>query len=207
MTNLWGFLLQTSYITLVGGLLLLVKWLLRDKLPPRWQYFVWIILAVRIVIPVNTTGNIVLLPLPLWVETLKTLVEQGLSSAYTSFYEVIRLTAPIPWLKGRPVSVTDWLFVLYVAGVAAALARYLVSYLRLRRLLRQGIPGEEEGIVEQVRAVGAQYRLPVCPVVVLPGLPSPMVCGVLRPVLALPAEEGCILVICRSILPDTPSGP
>ena len=190
MTNLWGFLLQTSYITLVGGLLLLVKWLLRDKLPPRWQYFVWIILAVRIVIPVNTTGNIVLLPLPLWVETLKTLVEQGLSSAYTSFYEVIRLTAPIPWLKGRPVSVTDWLFVLYVAGVAAALARYLVSYLRLRRLLRQGIPGEEEGIVEQVRAVGAQYRLPVCPVVVLPGLPSPMVCGVLRPVLALPAEEG-----------------
>ena len=173
MTNLWGFLLQTSYITLVGGLLLLVKWLLRDKLPPRWQYFVWIILAVRIVIPVNTTGNIVLLPLPLWVETLKTLVEQGLSSAYTSFYEVIRLTAPIPWLKGRPVSVTDWLFVLYVAGVAAALARYLVSYLRLRRLLRQGIPGEEEGIVEQVRAVGAQYRLPVCPVVVLPGLPLP----------------------------------
>lgn len=65
MTNLWGFLLQTSYITLVGGLLLLVKWLLRDKLPPRWQYLVWVILAVRIVIPVNTTGNIVLLPLPL----------------------------------------------------------------------------------------------------------------------------------------------
>ncbi|MCI5500089.1 MAG: M56 family metallopeptidase [Vescimonas coprocola] len=188
MTNLWGFLLQTSYITLVGGLLLLVKWLLRDKLPPRWQYLVWVILAVRIVIPVNTTGNIVLLPLPLWVETVKTVVEQGLSSAYTSFYEVIRITTPIPWLRGRPVSVTDWLFVFYVAGVAAALARYLVSYLRLRRLLRQGMPGGDE-IVEQVWVVGARYRLPVFPVVVLSGLPSPMVCGVLRPVLVLPAGE------------------
>lgn len=85
------------------------------------------------------------------------MVEQGLSSAYTSFYEVIRITTPIPWLRGRPVSVTDWLFVFYVAGVAAALARYLVSYLRLRRLLRQGMPGGEE-IVEQVWARGIVSR-------------------------------------------------
>lgn len=35
MTDLWGFLLQTLYVSLVGALLLLIKWLLRDKLTPR----------------------------------------------------------------------------------------------------------------------------------------------------------------------------
>ena len=35
MTNLWEFLLQTAYVSLVGVLLLVIKWLLRDKLSPR----------------------------------------------------------------------------------------------------------------------------------------------------------------------------
>ena len=65
MTDLWGFLLQTLYVSLVGALLLLVKWLLRDKLTPRWQYGVWSVLALRILVPVQTIGKYVLLPLPL----------------------------------------------------------------------------------------------------------------------------------------------
>lgn len=186
MTNLWGFLLQTLSVTLAGGLLLLVKGLMKDKLTPRWQYFVWWVLAVRILLPVRWDETVVLLPLPLWVESLKTMVEQGLGSAYTSFSQVAQMTAPVPWITGQPASVTDWLFVLYVAGVIAMLARYAVSYLRLGWLLRRGEPAGEP-ILRQVQAVGEKYRLKPCPVVVLPGLPSPMVCGVFRPVLVLPA--------------------
>ena len=50
MTNLWEFLLQTAYVSLVGVLLLVIKWLLRDKLSPRWQYFVWVVLAARLLV-------------------------------------------------------------------------------------------------------------------------------------------------------------
>ena len=69
MTGIWGFILQTLYVSLVGGLLLLVKSILRDKLTPRWQYGVWSVLALRILVPVGVSWKYVLLPLPLWVET------------------------------------------------------------------------------------------------------------------------------------------
>lgn len=188
MTNLWSFLLQTLSVTLAGALVLAVKALLKDKLTPRWQYFVWSVLALRLWLPVQTRGNYVLLPLPVWVETCKNWVEGKLSSAYTSFYQAVDVTAPIPWLKGLPVSVTDWLFVLYVLGVVLVLARYLISYGWLRGLLRRGAPASP-ALRARVSSVGARYGLSSCDVVVLSNLPSPMVCGVFRPVLALPRDE------------------
>ena len=117
MENIWSFLLQTLSVSLIGLLLLVVKLLLRNRLSPRWQYAVWGVLAVRLMVPASTYGKDIFLPLPLWVETVKLTVEQGLSSAYTAFYEAVRVVAPVPWLSGGPVSVTDWLFLLYILGV------------------------------------------------------------------------------------------
>ena len=188
MTNLWEFLLQTLSVTLVGAFLLLVKWLLKDKMTPRWQYVVWGILAFQILVPVHTGGRFLLLPVPFWVESLKNLAEQGLSSASSSVYAGISVTGPIPWISGQPVSVTDWPFLLYTAGVVGTLVRYLGAYLQLRRLLRRGRP-MPESVARQVQSVGARYHLTACPGVILPGLPSPMVCGVFRPVLVLPEGE------------------
>ena len=78
MTDFWGFLLQTLYVSLVGGLLLLVKAIFQDKLTPKWQYGVWSVLALRILIPVQITWKYVLLPLPLWVENTRILAEHAI---------------------------------------------------------------------------------------------------------------------------------
>lgn len=188
MNNVWAFLLQTAYVSLVGLLLLVVKWLLRDKLPPRWQYFVWVVLAIRLLVPATLTGKAALLPLPLWVETLRLLAEGRLSSAYLGSGQAVQVIAPVPWLTGLPSSVTDWLFVLYVVGMLGFLGRALRQYLHLRRLVEQGSPPPEK-VRCQVMAVGEQYNLPLCNMVVLSGLTSPMVCGLFHPVLALPAER------------------
>ncbi len=185
MTNLWAFLLQTLSVTLVGLLLLVIKQLLQDKLTPRWQYAVWTVLAARILLPVQAGSTYALLPLPLWVETVKTAVERHLTSAYTDLYAGVRISLPLPWVTGAPASVTDWLFLVYCAGVAVVLIRYLVTYRRLRRLLRRGNPAPE-AVIDQVARVGETYGLAPCRVVVIPGLPSPMVCGLVHPVLALP---------------------
>ena len=45
MGNIWEFLYQTLNVSLVAAVLLLVKWMLLDKLSPRWQYGVWCVLA------------------------------------------------------------------------------------------------------------------------------------------------------------------
>ena len=185
MTNLWAFLLQTLYVAGVGLLLLAIKTLLKDKLSPRWQYAVWAVLALRILLPAYTGKYYVLLPLPLWVETAKVMVEPHWASTYTNVYEATQVTSPIPWLTGAPVSLSDWLFLLYVVGVVVTLLWYLISWLRLCLLLRQGTPVPAD-VQEQIERIGETYACKTCRAIELPGLPSPMVCGVFRPVLALP---------------------
>lgn len=185
MTNLWAFLLQTLYVAGVGLLLLAIKTLLKDKLSPRWQYAVWSVLALRILLPAYTGKYYVLLPLPLWVETAKVMVEPHWASAYTNVYEATQVTSPIPWLTGAPVSLSDWLFLLYVVGVVVTLLWYLISWLRLCLLLRQGTPVPAD-VQEQIERIGKTYACKTCRAIELTGLPSPMVCGVFRPVLALP---------------------
>ena len=160
MDSIWAFLLHTLNVSLVAGLLLLLKWLLRDKLTPRWQYSVWIVLALRIIIP-SGVKRYILLPLPLWIETLKGLVERPLTSAYSSVYEPIAVSHPFPELSLVPRSWTDWLFVVYALGVAIMLARYFLSYARLQLLLYRGSPASAE-FSNQVRRVAAEYHLIVC---------------------------------------------
>ena len=184
MGNIWEFLYQTLNVSLVAALLLLVKWLLHDKLPPRWQYGVWVILALRVLLPAATSRGLVP-SLALWLETAKSAAEMRLASAYSGAFEVIGLESAFPWIDAAPVSVTDWLFVLYAAGVLATVLRYAAQYLRLRRLLRRGEPvcaATEAAIA----AVAEEHGLRKCRAVAVPGLKSAFVCGVFRPVLAVP---------------------
>ncbi len=187
MGNIWEFLYQTLNVSLAAALLLLVKWLLHDKLPPRWQYGVWVILALRVLLPAATSRG--LIPsLALWLETAKSAAEMRLASAYSGAFEVIGLESSFPWIDAAPVSVTDWLFVLYAAGVLATVLRYAAQYLRLRRLLRRGEPvcaATEAAIA----AVAEEHGLRKCRAVAVPGLTSAFVCGVFRPVLAVPEGE------------------
>lgn len=185
MTNIWGFLVQTITVSLVAALLLVVKGLLADKLSPRWQYGVWGVLALRILLPVSMVHN-GLLPVPLWVETWKGAAERTLNSAYTARYATISVRWPFPILEGRPQSITDWLFALYTAGVLVTLLWYLASYLRLRLILHYGSP-VSEAMQAHIQSVCDVYSLRSCRAVMVAGLPSAFVCGVLRPTLVLPA--------------------
>lgn len=187
MSNIWSFCLQTLTVTLSALLLLLIKRLLEDKLSPRWQYGIWCLLALRCLLPA-TIHRDVLLPLGLWLETGKSLVEAGLHSAYSAVFSPISLSHPLPIPTAAPQSVTDWLFVIYAAGVVLFALFYLISYIALRLRLRRGLP-PCPGITEAMTRVCSRYGLKPCPVVAVPGLESAFVTGLIRPVLAVPANE------------------
>lgn len=191
MTSIWGFLLCTLAASVTAALLLAVKRLLEDKLPPSWQYGVWGVLFLRLALPFGLDGSggrQVLLPLPEWVETIKTLCEQHLNSAYDTPFSLTRVFAPVGWLTGAPCSATDWLFALYLLGAALALGRYGWGYFRLRRLLRRALPPTTRQIA-QLERVCRQYGFAVPRAVQVQGLPTAFVCGAVRPVLALPGTE------------------
>lgn len=185
--NIWGFLLQTVSVSLTAILLMVVKWLLADKLSPRWQYGVWSILAVRVLLPVTSSGY-VWMPFSLWLETWKAMVERTLDSAYTQVYAQISISFGLPIVDRFPESVTDWLFLIYIAGVLGCLLWYAASYCRLRRLLRYGRPVSEE-VQNRITGVCEKYDLKGCRAIQIPGLSSAFICGVIRPVLVIPAQK------------------
>ncbi len=187
MVNIWGFLLQTLSVSLAAILLLVIKRIFEDKLSPRWQYGVFLLLALRIVIPVGI-ARYILLPLPVWIETLKGVAEKNLASAYAAAYEPITFDHILPTFGSAPASITDWIFVVYAAGIIVNLVGYLISYIRLRLRLGKGTTLTPEMEAQIVR-VAEKYGLKACKGVQMEGLPSPFVCGIFRPVLAIPAEK------------------
>ena len=184
MGNIWAFLLQTLTVSLAAAVLLIVKYLLADKLSPRWQYGVWGLLALRALIPAGMTRQ-VLLPLPAWVDMWKTAAERGLGSAYASPWSSLDAGSVLPLPSGAPRSLTDWLFLVYVLGVLGWLLWKAAAYARLRLVLRRGTPASAE-VSARLAAVCEKYGLRSCRAVEVEGLPTAFVCGVIRPVLALP---------------------
>ena len=177
MRDIWSFLLQTMTASGVAVLLLLLKAVFRDKLPPRWQFAAWGVLALFLLLPAGWNGRYILVNWPFYVELFR--------SALTGEYGALAyVAAPIPLPpQSAPRAAADWLFLLYTAGAAALLLRYLISYVRLRLALRGGRPVE----YGRVRRAAEEYGLPACPVMEVDGLPSAFICGVFKPVLALPA--------------------
>ena len=177
MTDIWSFLLQTLTASGVAMLLFAVKAMFQDKLSPRWQFAIWGVLAAVLLLPAGRGGRYVLTEWPLMVEALK-------SALTGDFGTLTRVIAPVPLPSlTMPKTAADWLYLIYLAGVVILLARYLVSYVLLRRALKRGRPVRDE----QVNAVAEQYHLPICPAVEVDGLPTAFICGVFKPVLALPA--------------------
>lgn len=188
MTNLWAFLLQTLTASLVAGLLLLLKALMEDKLSPRWQYGIWGLLGLRLLIPAFP-NRWVIFPLPLGLELARCQVEAGLSSAYTSLNQALGITGPLPWVTGAPRSITDWLFCLYLAGVVFFWGRTLFRWARLRHILKKQGAAPSPALLEKIEKVREKYHLPRCRVVLVEGLESPFVCGGFPSLLALPAGK------------------
>lgn len=186
MNNIWEFLVMTLTVSIAAGLLLIIKTLLGDKLTPRWQYGIWSLLALRTLVPVAVSNRYILIPVPLWVETLKALCESRLSSAYAQGFVPLESPWFLPMVSSVPHSITDWLFVIYIAGVVISLLLCLASYVKLRLLIAKAVPLSEVS-ESSIGDVCEKYDLRACRAVEIEGLPSAFVCGIIRPVLVLPA--------------------
>ncbi len=184
MVNIWEFILQTISVSLVAGLLLITKSIFKDKLTPRWQYGIWILLVLRIFLPVKA-NKLVLLPFGIYLEMLKTYVESNLSSSYTYPLTATEPSSVIPHITAVPKSITDILFVIYIIGIIVFLCFYLVSYIKLRLILKKGneISLDNNG---ELQYFLSENKIKNIKVISVEGINSAFICGIISPVLVLP---------------------
>lgn len=132
MRNIWGFLIQTLEVSLLAILLLILKHLLKDKLSPRWQYGIWSILILSILLPAGLFGTYLIPLLDVFIEAVKTICESHLHSSYTQAYVAVINTSVFPYFTSFPSSITDVLFMIYAAGILSGMIKYLKDYLSLK---------------------------------------------------------------------------
>ncbi|MBQ7296549.1 MAG: hypothetical protein IJW86_10250 [Clostridia bacterium] len=188
MFNIWYLLLYSFNITVVALVILLMKRLFRDLLSARWQKGIWFVLFFRIIIPSSSHRSILLPNVGSYAEMLKFTAEKELNSAYTPEFSLIRPDFTLPQSLA-PVSVTDYLYVVFFVGAAVFAIYYLISYIRLRLLLKKS-PEVPDEVRREINLIAGKYNL-YAPkrIVTVKGLPSAFVCGFIKPVLVLPEEK------------------
>ena len=129
MFDIWGFLLQTLTVSGVAALILVIKALFKDKLSPKWQFAVWSVLGIIMLLPAGMFGRYTLFRWQLMVELVK---------SWFGVYSFTKVLFPIPIIKSIPQTIAEWIFTVYVLGILVFVIKYLVSYFKLRRLLKLG---------------------------------------------------------------------
>ena len=177
MFDIWSFLLQTLTVSGVAALILIIKAIFKDKLPPKWQFAVWSVLGLMMLIPAGLFGRYALFRWQIPIEIIK---------SWFGVYSFTKVLFPIPIIKGMPQTIADWLFVIYVLGILVFIAKYIISYFKLKRVLKLGFAPSEEKMA-RIGAIATDHNIKLCKVIEVADLPSAFVCGVIHPVLVIPA--------------------
>ena len=176
MYNLWAFLLQTLTASGAAVLLLIIKYLLKDKLTPSWHFFVWSVLGIVLLFPAGTNGTYSLVNWRFPIEVIK---------SFFGDYSYVRVLFPFPVIKSVPKTVPEWIFLLYAVGIMINLGRYTVSYIRLRCLVGNGqIPNQET--LERIHILACRYDVKVDRIKEVAAVPTAFVCGFWHPVFVIP---------------------
>ena len=179
MFDIWGFLLQTLSVSGVAALILGVKALFKDKLPPKWQFAVWGVLGLTMLIPAGIGGRYTLFRWQLVVEVIK---------SWFGEYSFTQIWFPLPIITKMPTTIGEWIFAAYTVGILAHIIKYVISYLNLKKVLRMGNELDSEKL-GRIQALASEQGIKLCKVIEVADLPSAFVCGVIRPVLVIPAEN------------------
>ena len=180
--SIWQVVEYSLVVTIVALLLLAMKRVFHDKLDARWHYFIWMVLAVRMIVPLELE----------WLKSPLSLFEAipvnywtrlwALKSSRTGIAQAVQ--AILPW---------------YLAGVVILASYYLVVAVMVRiRSIR--LKDADSATCERVAVIARKYELKPCKRVKIAYKGSPYVCGLIRPILVLNMQEDSGLMFSEQTL-------
>lgn len=195
-------LLATVAATPVALVALIVDGLIGSRMTARFRCWLWVIVAIRLMMPLAPGSAISLQNA--WTLLDHTPANQApvayvkAKTASSNWEETPNNLAALP--GSRPASVPsspiDWemivavvLITTWLAGASWVLLRAVVATLRFRRQLRSLPAVEDPAIVDTVRLACRDVGVETPVVKRVPGIASPALFGLRRPILCLPADE------------------
>ena len=174
--------LSTSCV--IAALLLLAS-LLRKRYSAKWRYIAWLVIAVRLLIPLNIT----LPDAPMNIQIPQQIIRTELTAG--ALPDIPDLPPDSKEEKTTATSILSFnqiLFSVWVVGTVVFLSVQATIYLRFRRKLRyrrpEPMPDQFQVILEQI---GAEMSLDSLPGIrVNTGVPTPLLMGLWHPALLLP---------------------
>jgi beta-lactamase regulating signal transducer with metallopeptidase domain len=190
--------ISASVSILILILLLASKWINR-KFRPQVKYWLWLVIALRLMVPLSVTlpQGAASLPLVhqaaqvqsatqarLFQDTVPAAAapsEAAASPAASASFSAVSIPA---------LSLKQVLPILYVLGLALFLLYYLAAYHALRRRLRRWAhPAQNQYLEDRVAVMARRVGVAPPQLLVLETLHTPMVVGIRKPVLVLPWEK------------------
>lgn len=149
MEHLFAFVLKASlYGAAVGICILLMRTLLRNKLDARWQYLLWLVLLLKLVIPFGPQSAVSLFNAVPPINSLSIAAPSTITAQQTPAQDPIGPAIPavqedkniptFPAVEAAAFSIKELLPYLWAAGAGGMLLWLFFSYMLLNRRLQKG---------------------------------------------------------------------
>lgn len=200
MTNLFLAVFENSIsISILIVVLLLITPLLNKRYAAKWKYWIWVLLAVRLIIPFSGADMRTLAAS--WLQTETQFILQAEKSVADPEQAAPqgRIMIEIPAQMTTPIGVSsdngereftllDVTALVWMAGGMLFILAHMVSYAHYKRqALKRGTVINDNAILRQIFSLKRELRIKdTITVIEYPEADSPMVIGFLEPVLILP---------------------
>lgn len=201
MTDLFLTVLEISVsVSPVILLLLLLSPLLNRRYAAKWNYLIWIFLAVRMLIPFSGTDGRSVVDMALGLkdrivseaeqsEANVTVVEPAPRRIVVEIPE--QMTTPLEVQSEKSITPLDISAFIWIAGSLLFIVVHMASYLHyIRQVMKNGRPVKEAVVLQQLLKIKRELHIRhAVPVIEYSEAASPMLLGFFRPVLVLPDKE------------------
>ncbi len=182
-------LLSVIEISLSTGaailILLLISPFLQKRYAAKWRYYIWIVLAVRLVVPYNINLPVRQIEMRIPVR----MTEAAMSPAADAVNAANAMPAMSrPEERAASVTALDAAAVVWLVVFAGIILVHLCGYARLRaRIVRRGIYVEDGLISEKLSVLRKELGIKRdIPAIRYRDAASPMIIGFFRPLLVIP---------------------
>lgn len=183
-------LVQLFEISVTTSIIILVLHLLAPYLnktyAAKWKYWIWLVLAIRLVIPINIS----LPTAPLTVNIPNTPLSDAVTVQPDAIIVPPELTLPLTETVQRTFTLLDAFTIIWVIGIVVFMVYQLAGYFIFKKkVLRWSKAPQDPRVESAIHSASSQIGLKrkVIPLV-SDSVSSPLMIGFFRPLLILPGE-------------------